>query len=118
MQQPPVTPAQQEQMDAYVEALARHPFANAPPSIAPDLLALLARQGRVVRVGDVVFEARTYAHLADEVIARLRERGTIGVDDVREMVNGNRKYAMALLERLDQEKVTRRLGGGARALAE
>ena len=58
----------------------------------------------------VVFERAAYDALAARVVQRLRERGAATVADVRDLLGTSRKYALALLEHLDDEKVTRRQG--------
>ena len=110
---------QQAAMDAYVARLAADPFPLEAPIIAPELLGLLSEQGRVVRTGaGVVFERAAYDALAARVVQRLRERGAATVADVRDLLGTSRKYALALLEHLDDEKVTRRQGDARTLLGE
>ena len=40
----------------------------------------------------------------------LRLHGKVTVAEARDILATSRKYALALLERLDEEKITRRLG--------
>ena len=106
-----VTAEQQAAMDAYVAALERDPFPVEAPSLAPELLALLAEQGRVVRASQgVVFDAATYARIEAEVTARLRSAGKVTVAEARDLLGTSRKYTLALLEEMDDRKVTRRAG--------
>ena len=114
-----VTPPQRTAMDAYVAALERDPFPHEAPAIAPELLALLAEQGRVVRAAQgVVFDAATYERLAGEVTSLLRAQGKVTVAEVRDLLGTSRKYTLALLEHLDDEKVTRRVGDERMLLGE
>ena len=111
-----VTSQQRAAMDAFIVALERDPFPQEAPSVAPELLALLAEQGRVVRAAQgVVFDAATYERLAGEVTSLLRAQGKVTVAEVRDLLGTSRKYTLALLEHLDDEKVTRRVGGRADA---
>ena len=106
-----VSAQQRVAMDAYITVLERDPFPQEAPTIAPELLALLADQGRVVRAAQgVVFDAVTYERLAGEVTSRLRAQGKVTVAEVRDLLGTSRKYTLALLEHLDDEKVTRRVG--------
>ncbi len=106
-----VAPEQQAAMDAFVAALERDPFPAESPEIAPDLLALLSEQGRVVRASQgVVFDAATYARLEGEVAALLRANGKATVAEARDLLGTSRKYTLALLEAMDDRKVTRRSG--------
>jgi selenocysteine-specific elongation factor len=106
-----VSAQQQSEMDAFVAALAGDPFPANQPTIAPQMLALLVEQNRVERAADgVIFEAKVYEKLAGTVTAHLRANGTVTVAKVRDMLGTSRKFALALLEHLDEEKVTRRNG--------
>lgn len=106
-----LTPAQQAQMDAYLAALEAQDFPAETPAIAPELLALAAEQGRVVRAGQgVVFAAANYQRLTDAIIALARRDGSVTVAGVRDALGASRRYALALLEHLDERKVTRRQG--------
>ena len=106
-----VSDAQQAAMDAFVAALEREPFPVEAPTLPADLLALLADEGRVVRAPQgVVFATAVYERLAGQVKEHLRAHGSITVAQARDIIGASRKYALALLERLDDDKATRRLG--------
>ena len=103
---------QQRAVDAYVASLESDPYS--PPTdspLAPDILNILADEGTVVKVSEtVVFAASAYREMADRVSAHVKEQGEITVGDVRDMFGTSRKYALALLEHLDQRRITRRVG--------
>jgi len=103
---------QQTRVDAYLQSLARNPYA--PPSDImpePELLNLLIKQRRVVKVSDsVVFAASAYDEMVKKIVAHIKAKGKITLAETRDLFNTSRKYAQALLEHLDQEKVTRRVG--------
>lgn len=103
---------QQSKIDAFLDALSRTPYS--PPTdvtIEPDLLNLLIEQQKVVKVSnDVVFTAAAYKEMVDRVIAYIRERGKVTLAEVRDMFGTSRKYAQALLEYMDEKKLTRRIG--------
>jgi selenocysteine-specific elongation factor len=107
-----LTAAQQSQINAFIKSLAASPYA--PPTDAlpePDLLNMLIGQGKVVKVSDgVVFTASAYHEMLAKITARIKDRGKINLGEVRDMFGTSRKYAQALLEYLDREKVTRRVG--------
>ena len=111
-----LTPAQQKQMDALQRQLAASPYA--PPSVADseraigsELLAALIEQGKLVKVSaDVAFLSETYREMTERIVQFLRDHGTITVAQVRDMFGASRKYALALMEHLDERKVTRRVG--------
>jgi selenocysteine-specific elongation factor len=107
-----LTPTQQARISAFLKSLAATPYS--PPSELipePDLLNMLIEQDRVVKVSDnVVFAASAYREMVAKVTARIKEKGRITLGEVRDMFATSRKYALALLEYLDREKVTRRVG--------
>ena len=106
-----VTKEQQAAMDAFVAALERGPFPAETPALASELLALLAERGRVVRASQgVVFDAATYERIEGAVTARLRANGKVTVAEARDLLGTSRKYTLALLEEMDDRKVTRRSG--------
>ena len=107
-----LSPELEQRANGYVASLEREPYS--PPTEQhpePELLGFLIDQGRVVRVNEsVVFAASAYRELTDRIVAHLHENGSITVADVRTMFNTSRKYSLPLLEYLDQQRVTRRVG--------
>ena len=107
-----LTAGQEQVVQDYLRLLDSQPF-SPPTEPVPDteILALLVDEGRVVRAGDtVVFAASAYRQMADAVVERIKTQGPIAVGDVRDMFGTSRKYALALLEHLDRQRVTRREG--------
>ena len=109
---PQLSAEQGSAVDAYLTVLESDPYS--PPTdspVDPEVLNLLADEGRVVRVSEsVVFAASAYKGMVDRISKYIGERGEITVGDVRDMFGTSRKYALALLEYLDQQRVTRRVG--------
>jgi selenocysteine-specific elongation factor len=107
-----LTAAQQGKIDALLKSLVSSPFA--PPSELipePDLLNILIGQGKVVKVSDnIVFSTKAYNEMQSRITARIKQNGKITLGEVRDMFGSSRKYVQALLEYLDREKVTRRVG--------
>ncbi|MYC29006.1 MAG: selenocysteine-specific translation elongation factor [Chloroflexi bacterium] len=102
----------EQRANGYLEALGREPYS--PPTEnhpEPELLGFLIDEGKVVRVNEsVVFAASAYLELKDRIVAHLQEKGSITVADVRTMFDTSRKYSLPLLEYLDQQRITRRVG--------
>ena len=48
--------------------------------------------------------------MVDGVRTRIAEHDEITVADVRDIFGASRKYALALLNHLDQQRITRRVG--------
>lgn len=107
-----LTPAQQAEMDAFLRSLAQNPYSPPADLIpAPDLLNLLVERQQVVKVAEgVVFAADAYREMVNEVTAHIKEHGRVSLAEVRDMFRTSRKYAQALLEHMDGEKITRRVG--------
>jgi selenocysteine-specific elongation factor len=77
---------------------------------AAELPALRAA-GRVVRVArNLHYHADALAEARARIVARLERDGQITIAQLRDELGTSRKFAQALLEHLDGEKVTRRVG--------
>jgi selenocysteine-specific elongation factor len=107
-----LTSAQRSTADAYIKLLESSPYS--PPTdspVDPEILNILDDEGKVVRVSEtVVFSPVAYKEMVEMVRAHVSEHGEITVAGVRDMLPTSRKYALALLEYLDQQRVTRRVG--------
>ncbi|MFO8011239.1 MAG: selenocysteine-specific translation elongation factor [Dehalococcoidia bacterium] len=107
-----LTPEQRKTADAFMESLSSNPY-SPPVSSLPDteLLNMLIEAGKVVKVSEnIVFSAGAYEQMINTIVEHLKTNGSITVADVRDMFKTSRKYALALMEHLDQIKVTRRVG--------
>ncbi|MDE0163150.1 MAG: selenocysteine-specific translation elongation factor [Acidimicrobiaceae bacterium] len=96
----------------FVKAAEAAPFAPpAPDGVGGDELRLLVRQGRLVESSGIHFGADAVTEAA-RVVARLLAGKPEGVTvaEVRDAWGTTRKYALALLARLDGTGVTRRRG--------
>jgi selenocysteine-specific elongation factor len=107
-----LTKEQQSKIDAFLKALTQNPYSPPGELIPePDLLNLLIEKRQVVKVSDsVVFAASAYEDMVARVKAHIKARGKVSLAEVRDMFRTSRKYAQALLEHLDGEKITRRVG--------
>ena len=106
------TDGQRQQVEAYLAALSATP--NSPPGdtrVDPELLSYLIEEGRVVKASpDVTFTAAAYHEMMERVVAHVKEKGSITVAEARDLFGTSRKYVLALLEYLDQKRITRRVG--------
>jgi selenocysteine-specific elongation factor len=109
---------QQTAVQGFLAELDAQPF-NPPPlgdllrrhHLTPALLQYLVRQGQVVRVSDdTVFARAAY----DDAVSRLRHHleahRSITVAAARDVLGSSRRYVLPLLEWLDAQKITRRVG--------
>ena len=110
------TPAQQAKVDGLLAAFRKQPYT--PPSMAesvaqtdPEIVSALMHQGTLVRLSeDVLLLGETYEEMVGRIVAFIKANGSMTVAQVRDEFNTSRKYALALMERLDEQKVTRRVG--------
>ncbi len=110
--EPRPNPEQDARAQAFLLSLGTQPFA--PPTDNPPeeaIVAYLEDRGDIVRVGDgITFAAEAYRQMVERIVAHLRQRQTITLAQVRDMFGTSRKYAQAILEHMDDQRVTRRQG--------
>ncbi|MGE5358515.1 MAG: selenocysteine-specific translation elongation factor [Bacteroidales bacterium] len=87
-------------------------LAGGDARVVERMVALLLRQKTLVKVENLLFHQEALAKLRDEVAALKRERAdaTLDVAAFKDRYGISRKYAIPLLEYLDRERVTRRVG--------
>lgn len=90
----------------------------APPSvkqsneiIGEELVTALVETGQLMRLSeDVLLQPAIYNEMKGAVISRIQDHGGIRLSELRDKFNTSRKYAVAVLEQLDQSGVTIRQG--------
>jgi len=109
---PSLSPAQQATADAFLASLRARLYAPPTDSLPdPDLLAYLEEEGQIVRADDsIAFAREAYEEMASRIVEHLKAQRTITLAQVRDMFATSRKYAQALLEHLDEQRITRRVG--------
>ena len=101
-----------------LEVLGAEHFA--PPSLpdamqrtgaGPEVVRALVQRGDLVRLSaDIAFTREAYSRAVAMVKDLIRTEGQITVAQVRDRMGASRRPVLALLEHLDAEKVTRRVG--------
>jgi selenocysteine-specific elongation factor len=101
-----------------LEVLGEHPFA--PPSLpeamertgaGPEVVRALAQRGDLVRVSeDIAFTRDAYAKAVAVVKDVIAATGSVTLAQLRDRMGASRRPVLALLEHLDAEKLTRRVG--------
>ena len=89
-----------------------------PLDVITRIATLLVRRSELVRAGDLLFHESAMKQLKSE-IQSLKQSGvtnTIDVASFKDRYNITRKYAIPLLEYLDRERVTKRVGDARKIL--
>jgi selenocysteine-specific elongation factor len=109
---------QETLLGAFLAELGSQPF-NPPPladllrrhPLTPALLQYLVAAERIVRVNeDTVFVRSAYDEAVRLLRAHLAEHRTLTVAAARDLLGSSRRYVLPLLEWLDAQKITRRVG--------
>jgi selenocysteine-specific elongation factor len=109
---------QETLLGAFLAELESQPF-NPPPladllrrhALTPALLQYLVADGRIVRVNeDTVFARSAYDEAVRLLRAHLTAHRTLTVAAARDLLGSSRRYVLPLLEWMDAQKITRRVG--------
>jgi selenocysteine-specific elongation factor len=98
---------------ALLDALEAAPFSPPEPAAVgaePALVRSLTREGAVLDLDGIVFASGAVDEARRRVRTALRDRGTVTVADVRDLLGSTRKYVLPILNQLDAEGITRRRG--------
>jgi selenocysteine-specific elongation factor len=98
--------------------IALEPFT--PPSLpevlqksgaTPEMLRALVQRGDIIKVSDeVAFSKDAYAAAIELVKEIVAAQGSVTVAQLRDRMGASRRPVLALLEHLDAQRVTRRVG--------
>jgi selenocysteine-specific elongation factor len=110
------SPEQQEAIDRLLHDFRRAPYTtpsykDSVAAVGEDVVLALVEGGQLVRLGpDVLLLRETYEELVVWVKTHISEHGSVNVAQVRDAFDTSRKYALALLEYLDDQRITKRVG--------
>jgi len=108
---PMLAPDQQRVVRQLLDAFNTTPYSPPALDLEPELLGWLVEQNQIVRVApDVAFLPPAYAIMVGWVREQIAAAGSVTVAQFRDRFGSSRRYALALLEHLDERKVTRRVG--------
>ncbi len=112
---PHFTPIQQRQVEQVLRAFAESPYtppgrSEAEAMASDEVITALIEQGKLVKVGDVLFLQETYNQALTLLIDYLRTHTTLTVAEARDILGATRKYILPLLEHMDALHITRRTG--------
>jgi selenocysteine-specific elongation factor len=109
-------PELQKKVDTLLAQFNKSPYS--PPSaqeaedaIGAEALGTLVAQEKLIRLNEaVVLSPQAFATMRESVIAIIGSKGQITAAEVRDQFKTSRKYAIALLEYLDEKRITKRVG--------
>jgi selenocysteine-specific elongation factor len=107
---------QQAKVDSLLSQFRSAPYTT--PSVTEcvahlgqELFDAMLEQGVLARLSpDVVYLAETLEEARRAVMAYIRAKGRITIAEARDIMNTSRKYTVALMEYLDDQRVTKRVG--------
>ncbi|MGB7338262.1 MAG: selenocysteine-specific translation elongation factor [Phototrophicaceae bacterium] len=86
-------------------------YKEASDIVGEDVLRALIALDYIVQVSvDVIFSASVYEQMVEQILAMFDEQQAVDAKSVRDVLGTSRKYAIALLEHLDQLGLTKRVG--------
>ena len=110
------SPAQRERIDTLLERF-RRAGVNAPSvkdsraAVGNDVYEALVALDKLRPLNeDVVYRTEEYKNIVSQIVDHLRRHDRANAAEIRDLLNTSRKYAIALLEHLDEIRVTRRVG--------
>lgn len=110
------TEAQEHSIAMLEDLVSSSPFT--PPSykdaveiVGEDVLRALIELNEIVQVSaDVIFTASTYEDMVNQILSAIDAEQDVDAKSVRDAFRTSRKYAIAVLEYLDQLGITKRIG--------
>jgi selenocysteine-specific elongation factor len=110
------TPGQQAAIDKLLAEFRRAPYNTPLPrdvaaTLGEEVMLALIEGDQLTRIsGDVILLTETYNKFVDWLKIYLQQNQTINVATVRDIFKTSRKYALALLEYTDEQRITKRVG--------
>ncbi|HBY93774.1 MAG TPA: hypothetical protein DEP84_07350, partial [Chloroflexi bacterium] len=107
---------QEDQVRALLAQFEAAPYTppnagDAARTVGDELLSLLIARGDLIRVSpEVLLTPAVYDEMSTFVVEHITAHGGIVAGELRDRFDTSRKYAIALLEHLDNKRVTRRIG--------
>jgi selenocysteine-specific elongation factor len=107
---------QQKKIDQLLADFRGAPYSTPLPkevtaTIGEDVMLALIEGGQLTRLSDdVIILTETYDEFVDWLNSYLPEHKSVNVATVRDIFKTSRKYALALLEYTDEQRLTRRVG--------
>ena len=75
------------------------------------MLYFLLQQNQLVELTEgILFKSDEFEKIKNKVIELMQQKGKVTVGEVKEHLATTRKYAVPILEKLDQLEITKRVG--------
>ena len=108
---PNLSEQQSIQAKEFLDLLNKEPFTFNNELISGQILEFLVDQEEVVRLDDkILLSYSVYQGIVEKVQQILFDKGEITVAVLRDEFGTSRKYAIAILDYMDQQQITKRVG--------
>ena len=92
---------------------------HTPKARVDRLLEHLYNQRKLIHLSkNVILDYDHFKEAQDVVVSTIREKGTLDSADFKYHISSSRKYALAILDFLDAQRVTVRIGNSRRLAAD
>ena len=108
---PNLSEQQSIKVKEFIDLLNKDPFASSNELIEDHILEFLVDQKKIVRLDDkILLSYSVYQRIVGKVQQILSDKGEITVAGLRDEFGTSRKYAIAILDYMDQQQITKRVG--------
>ena len=95
----------------FIDLLDNDPFSSNDHVMEDQILEFLIDQNDIIRLEDkIILSYSTYQKIVAKVNGILSDNGEITVATLRDEFKTSRKYAIAILDYMDQQQITKRVG--------
>jgi len=104
-----LTAAQQQVVARGIAMLAAAPYNPPEVAVERELLGYMQASGWVMEVAEgIVFHHQAWQEIVTWVLMTIDSQGSVSVAQLRDRFDTTRKYALAVMEYLDNKRITRR----------
>jgi selenocysteine-specific elongation factor len=104
-----LTAAQQQVVARSIAMLAAAPYSPPEVAVERELLGYMQASGWVMEVAEgIVFHHQAWHEIVTWVLTTIDTHGSVSVAQLRDRFDTTRKYALAVMEYLDNKRITRR----------
>ena len=108
---PNLSEQQSIKVKEFIDLLNKDPFASRNELIEDHILEFLVDRKKIVRLDDkILLSYSVYQRIVKKVQQILSDKGEITVAGLRDEFGTSRKYAIAILDYMDQQQITKRVG--------